>query len=40
VSVVDLSVLCLELGETSVVVKLQARKLRLQRGVVLAYTVL
>jgi hypothetical protein len=40
VSVVDLSVLRLELGETSVVVKLQARKLRLQGGVVLAYTVL
>jgi hypothetical protein len=40
VGVVNLSVLCLELGETSVVVKLQARKLRLQRGVVLAYTVL
>jgi hypothetical protein len=40
VSVVDLGVLRLELGETGVMVKLQARELRLQRGVVFAYTVL
>lgn len=40
VGVVDLSVLRLEFSETSVVVKLQARELRLQGGVVLAHTVL
>ena len=40
VGIVDLSVLRLELSETSVMVKLQARKLRLQGSVVLAYAVL
>jgi hypothetical protein len=40
VGVVNQSVLRLELSETSVVVKLQTRKLRLQGGVVLANTVL
>jgi hypothetical protein len=40
VGIVDLSVLRLELSETSVVVKLEARKLRLQGGVVLTNTVL
>ena len=40
VGIMDLSVLRFELGETSIVVKLQARKLGLERGVVFAYTVL
>lgn len=40
VGVMDLSVLRLELSETSVVVKLQARKLGLQSGVILACAVL